>query len=102
MSITLDKRQPQSGYTFCACRDCMDVTVSSDTSKPDLCLPCQEAGCEAYAPDSADYNALPAHMRECQRDDAYGEERLCLGDHDEDTDCLYCAIVAEVDADGEA
>ncbi len=66
-------RQPQSGYTPCACRDCMDTTVSSDVTKPELCEACQEAGCEAYAPDSADYNALPAHMRECQRDDAYGE-----------------------------
>lgn len=57
----------QSGYTPCACRDCMDIAMGG------MCLLCEEAGCEPYAPDSADYNALPSHMRECQRDDAYGE-----------------------------
>jgi hypothetical protein len=65
--------EPQSGYTHCACRDCMDVTVSSDTSKPKVCDECFLAGCEAYRPGDANYEALPAHMRECQRDDAYEE-----------------------------
>ena len=47
-----------SGYTDCACRDCFDVTVSSDVSNPEMCHDCEDAGC---APDS-----------ECQRPDAYG------------------------------
>jgi ribosomal protein S27E len=73
MSLTLNKKLPQSGYTPCACRDCMDTTVSWDAQTPSRCSLCWEAGCEPFAPDSADYNALPGHMRECQRDDAYGE-----------------------------
>lgn len=73
MSLTLNKTQPQSGYTPCACRDCMDTTVSSDVTKPELCSNCKDAGCEPFAPDSADYNALPGHMRECQREDAYSD-----------------------------
>jgi hypothetical protein len=28
MSVTLAKKLPQSGYTPCACRDCMDTTVA--------------------------------------------------------------------------
>lgn len=62
-----------SGYTPCACRDCMDTTVSSDMAQPELCSECQEAGCETYRPGDSDYESLPAHMRECQRDDAYGD-----------------------------
>jgi hypothetical protein len=65
--------EPQCVYPLCACRDCMDITVSSDTSKPKVCDECFLAGCEAYRPGDANYEALPAHMRECQRDDAYGE-----------------------------
>jgi hypothetical protein len=48
-----------SGYTNCACRDCFDIAVSDDTSRPELCQLCEEAGCE------------PDHG-ECQREDAYG------------------------------
>lgn len=33
-----------SGYTPCACRDCMDVTVSGDMSTPDLCSECTDEG----------------------------------------------------------
>lgn len=59
-----------SGYTSCACRDCMDVTVSSDTSKPELCTECQEAGCEqCFAPDNC---ATGMDQHDCQRADAYG------------------------------
>lgn len=36
-----------SGYTHCACRDCFEVTVSSDTDEPELCSACEDAGCEA-------------------------------------------------------
>lgn len=59
-----------SGYTNCACRDCFDVTVSSDTTKPELCSECQEAGC-------TNHNNLPDYMTayglgyECQRTDVY-------------------------------
>lgn len=51
-----------SGYTHCACRDCFDETISSDTRRPELCSLCEEAGCDADG-DS-----------ECQRVDAYDED----------------------------
>ncbi len=50
-----------SGYTNCACRDCFDVTVSSDLAEPELCSLCDEAGCE------------PADG-ECARPDACGAD----------------------------
>jgi hypothetical protein len=37
----------KSGYCDCACRDCFDITVSSDATKPALCGECLEAGCDA-------------------------------------------------------
>jgi hypothetical protein len=48
-----------SGYTNCACRDCFEIAISSDESKPELCSDCEESGC------SADGDS------ECQRSDAY-------------------------------
>ena len=48
----------ESGYTHCACRDCMDVSISNRIDTPELCLLCKDAGCE---PDNG----------ECQREDAY-------------------------------
>jgi len=53
----------QSGYTNCACRDCMNVTVSSDVADPELCSECEEAGCAVGQSESDAYD--------CQRDDAY-------------------------------
>lgn len=65
---------PQSGYTACACRDCMDTAVSGDTTKPELCGECADEGCNPYPPSDADWRAWPvASGYECQRDDAYGE-----------------------------
>lgn len=59
---------PQSGYTPCACRDCMDITMSSDTNNPELCELCDSAGCVAWTQGS------PAVIAwECQRDDAYSD-----------------------------
>ena len=54
----------KSGYTDCACRDCFDIAVSDDMSKPDLCSDCEEAGCDATG------------KSECERDDAYGGEEI--------------------------
>jgi hypothetical protein len=48
-----------SGYTDCACRDCFDLAVSADTTKPELCLLCKDAGC---TPNDGG----------CEREDAYG------------------------------
>lgn len=49
-----------SGYTNCACRDCFDITISDDMTKPELCLDCEEAGCDCDG------------ESECCRDDVYG------------------------------
>ena len=67
-----------SGYTHCACRDCMDTVMSSDTSKRELCEACKEAGCSVGIVRDADipgyvHVSLPGYMRDCQRDDAYEE-----------------------------
>lgn len=35
-----------SGYTPCRCRDCMEIAVSSEMSKPEFCSACEKAGCE--------------------------------------------------------
>ncbi len=56
-----------SGCTPCACPGCRDITVSSHTRHPELCAECQDNGCEPHNPGHPDYDALPAHMRECQR-----------------------------------
>lgn len=71
--VTLDKQTetPQSGYTPCACRDCMDVAGSGDVSKPELCSECREAGCVGIAPYNEGVQFCTTY--ECQRDDAYGE-----------------------------
>ena len=65
MSVSLDKstNAPQSGYTPCACRDCMDTVVSSDWTTPELCSECADAGCEPGQSESDAYD--------CLRDDAY-------------------------------
>jgi hypothetical protein len=53
----------QSGYTHCACRDCMDPTGSTDTTTYVLCAECEDAGCEAH-------DASRGHGYTCQRADA--------------------------------
>jgi hypothetical protein len=53
----LDQTPPRSGLTNCACRDCGDVSISSDTRHPELCLLCKDAGCKP-------------NNGECQRQDA--------------------------------
>ena len=57
-----------SGYTYCACRDCMDTTVSSNANNPELCSECETAGCEPTP-----FGEPMTNRYECQRDDAYGE-----------------------------
>lgn len=71
MSVNLIKIVPQSGYTPCACRDCMDIAISAEMrgtyAGPALCLPCVEAGCEIW------HEGDCGMTYDCQRDDAYGE-----------------------------
>jgi len=63
-----DAPKPQSGYTLCACRDCMDAVMSSDVENPELCEECENAGCVIFDPRSM---GLRTSYAECQRDDAY-------------------------------
>lgn len=53
-----------SGYTHCACRDCMDTVVSKNMARPELCSDCHAAGCG---------DAGATTWPECQRNDASGE-----------------------------
>lgn len=55
-----------STYTFCACYGCFDVTVSADEQHLELCVPCEEAGCERFVEDGL--------RNECQRVDLDGGE----------------------------
>jgi hypothetical protein len=71
MSVTMNKKQPQSGYTHCACRDCMETTVSSDTSKPELCTECKGAGCMPLPKYASNDSPRAGGQWDCQRDDAY-------------------------------
>jgi len=57
-----------SGYTYCACRDCMDIAVSNDMSTPDLCEECKDADCVRWV---GEVNSPLAANYECQREDAY-------------------------------
>ena len=49
-----------SGYTECACRDCFEIAISSDVTRPEMCSDCDEAGCDGDG--------------ECDAPGAYGEE----------------------------
>lgn len=77
MSVNLDKTLPQSGYTLCACRDCMDITVSSKWPAPlALCSECEGAGCLNYST-RANLDYEGGREFECQREDAYDQECTC-------------------------
>lgn len=71
-----------SGYTNCACRDCFDVSISSDTSKPELCGECKSAECERPTPNVEGFT----YTYECQREDSYSE-CLCGVDGTDELDC---------------
>jgi hypothetical protein len=58
---------PVSGYTPCGCRDCPDVTVSGNTSKPELCGNCIDADCLPYSPED-EREGVPSYSYDCQRD----------------------------------
>lgn len=60
-----------TGYTSCACRDCMEIAIG--VSGEAFCHECEEAGCE--------------HDEECQADGAYGcEEAPDEPDYDDSED----------------
>ena len=56
-----------SGYTQCTCRDCFDDTVSSDTTNPELCSDCEDAGCTPEC-------EIWGLTQECQRLDIHGAD----------------------------
>lgn len=58
-----------SGYTSCACRDCMDPAISADTGIPALCLLCEAADCLPVT--GYPYSVARGSAYECQRADAY-------------------------------
>lgn len=52
-----------TGYTDCACRDCMDIAIG--VAGAAYCHGCRDAGCPGY-------QGQPGMSQECQRPDAYG------------------------------
>ena len=50
-----------SGYVYCHCRDCFDITVGE---AGEFCADCVDAGCP-------DYQGVEGMNQECQREDAY-------------------------------
>lgn len=43
----MDKKHfPESSYTSCRCRDCMETAISDDRLVPEFCWECRAAGCE--------------------------------------------------------
>lgn len=56
------RKKAESGYTSCACRDCMETVVSEDVTKPELCDDCEDAGCD------------PTGRSECEKHHAYMHE----------------------------
>jgi len=56
----MTKTKLNSGYVDCACRDCVEIAITS--GGPALCWECEEAGCSAEGTD------------ECLRSDAYGQD----------------------------
>lgn len=57
-----------SGYTYCSCRDCMDVGIDG------MCWACEEAGCIPQGESGASTAYAINAYEECQREDAYGQE----------------------------
>jgi hypothetical protein len=57
------EKKMNSGYTFCACRDCFETIISNDMSNPDFCDDCIKAGCEPN--------------QECQSMHSYGMDSVC-------------------------
>jgi len=68
-----------NGYTYCACRDCMEIAIGE--SGKALCHACEDAGCELGSECGADgnYNVLDNHdderdMGEDEAEDGPEEE----------------------------
>lgn len=70
----IEAERTTSGYTPCACRDCMDIAITGDDNKPALCLLCKDEGCEICYQQALSEDCTAGHSHECQRDDAYGSD----------------------------
>jgi len=60
-----------SGYTACACPDCMAIAVAGDDEQRSLCRACEEAGC---SPDDGECQAPHAY---CDGDEVEGACTTC-------------------------
>ena len=56
-------KEPEVGYRYCECRDCMDLVVGK---QGEYCYGCIEAGCP-------DYQGKEGMSQECRSRDAYSE-----------------------------
>ena len=67
-----------SGYTHCGCRDCFDIAISSDMTKQELCLLCEDADCRVWDGTESSFEW------ECQRLDGIDIDlEDCECDHNE-------------------
>lgn len=47
-----------SGYVPCACRDCFEIAIASDVTKPTLCCECQAEGCDVSGQSACEVECL--------------------------------------------
>lgn len=57
-----------SGYTECACRDCFEIVVSTDTDRPDFCDDCLTYACDTEHLIAVEHGSNGC---ECSQPDAY-------------------------------
>lgn len=57
-----------SGYAPCSCRDCFEISITSDGGWT-LCHDCLDAACTPATPEPI--GGASGHEFECQREDAY-------------------------------
>jgi len=64
-----------SGYTPCKCRDCMEVAISNDVTKPDYCGACEDT-CGPKNTTSAECQAEHAYCAAASQEDFEDAEGL--------------------------
>jgi hypothetical protein len=63
--VATRKKPIPTGYTACACRDCMELAIRGPGEKEPYCADCEAAGC-------ADCQGVSGISQECRAAGAYG------------------------------
>lgn len=98
-----------SGYCSCACRDCCEVAIASDTDVPALCEGCEDAGCSVEGDGDCECPDAYAAAEGCGDDDAAWSCGACGGPvvslgtlgRTEHGQCRACGLEQHHDADSE-